>query len=279
MLAAQGQTLRVTTWNLKWFPSGQPNNAPENVEQDRIDKAAAILRPLASDVILLQEIRDGPTCERLILALRPEAYHLVVCSNFKDAVGGIPGRQQVAIISKLQATAAWAERWKTYGAVDPPRGFAFAVFRLGTNDVAVYSVHLKSNLTRSDAEREHQLNMLKRELASEQLRRHMYDVQARLGERLEAVIIGGDFNTSRDTLRFVSEATIENLNEEGFLSGYERIPLSRRITCPGEGRYPDATFDYIFTKGIGTAELPTITQTPVSDHFPVTRTVTMGKAP
>ena len=30
--------------------------------------------------------------------------------------------------------------------VDPPRGFAFAWFKIGNADVGVYSVHLKSNL-------------------------------------------------------------------------------------------------------------------------------------
>jgi hypothetical protein len=39
--------------------------------------------------------------------------------------------------------------------VDPPRGFAFAWFKIGNVGVGVYSVHLKSNLiTRGDRETE-----------------------------------------------------------------------------------------------------------------------------
>jgi hypothetical protein len=39
--------------------------------------------------------------------------------------------------------------------VDPPRGFAFAWFKIGNHDVGVYSVHLKSNLiTHGDREAE-----------------------------------------------------------------------------------------------------------------------------
>jgi hypothetical protein len=32
------------------------------------------------------------------------------------------------------------------GGIDPPRGFAFAWFKIGNADIGVYSLHLKSNL-------------------------------------------------------------------------------------------------------------------------------------
>jgi endonuclease/exonuclease/phosphatase (EEP) superfamily protein YafD len=44
----------------------------------------------------------------------------------------------------------------------------------------------------------------------------------------------------------------------------------RRVTHPGNHGFPDATFDFIFAKGL-TALPPTITQTNASDHWPVTR--------
>jgi hypothetical protein len=56
------------------------------------------------------------------------------------------GKQQVAILSKYQAQAAWAEPWKSMNGVDPPRGFAFAWFKIGNEEIGVYSLHLKSNL-------------------------------------------------------------------------------------------------------------------------------------
>ena len=103
--------------------------------------------------------------------------------------------------------------------------------------------------------------------------RHLEEVQVKLRERIEGVIIGGDFNTSQDSLQFLSEATLQNLKEAGFRNGYEGMPRQRRVTCPGKGSYADATFDYLFTKGLGAADPPIITETPVSDHYPVTRTV------
>lgn len=166
---------------------------------------------------------------------------MAICSRFKDEFGGGLARQQVAILSKRPAFAAWSDRWKTFGTVDPPRGYAFAAIRYGTNDVGFYSVHLKSNLTWSDPQRGNQLNILKRELAAEQIMRHVKETRMLLTNQLEAVVIGGDFNTNPDQDLFVSDNTLRLFTEEGFSSGFEDLPLLNRVTHPGKGRYPDAT--------------------------------------
>lgn len=44
----------------------------------------------------------------------------------------------------------------------------------------------------------------------------------------------------------------------------------KRVTHPGIHDFPDATFDFIFAKGL-TASQPIITRTNASDHWPVTR--------
>ena len=50
--------------------------------------------------------------------------------------------------------------------VDPPRGFAFAWFKIGNENIGIYSVHLKSNLiTHGDVEAETAKNIQKREVA------------------------------------------------------------------------------------------------------------------
>ena len=61
--------------------------------------------------------------------------------------------------------------------VDPPRGFAFAWFKIGGQDIGVYSVHLKSNLiTHGNREAEAAKNIQKREIAITQLLTHIHDV-------------------------------------------------------------------------------------------------------
>ena len=47
---------------------------------------------------------------------------------------------------------------------EPPRGFAFAWFKIGNENIGVYSVHLKSNLiTHGDKEAETAKNIQKRQ--------------------------------------------------------------------------------------------------------------------
>src|SRR4030095_8723720 len=146
-------SIRITTWNLEWFPNGSAHDATPEVQAQRIAAAADVLRPINPDIILLQEVRDYEACARLGEAIAPGMYHVAICSAFKEPFQSGLGKQQVAILSKYQAQAAWAEPWKSMNGVDPPRGFALAWFKIGSQDIGVYSVHLKSNLiTRGNRE-------------------------------------------------------------------------------------------------------------------------------
>jgi hypothetical protein len=49
----------------------------------------------------------------------------------------------------------------------------------------------------------------------------------------------------------------------------EGASLLQRITHPGKGPYPDATFDYLFGSNLVPAK-PQITASKASDHYPVT---------
>jgi endonuclease/exonuclease/phosphatase (EEP) superfamily protein YafD len=69
---------------------------------------------------------------------------------------------------------------------------------------------------------------------------------------------------------FAAERTLDALTDAGYQSGFEGLPLAQRVTHPGSHGFPDATFDFIFAKGL-TGSQPTIPQTNASDHWPVTR--------
>jgi endonuclease/exonuclease/phosphatase (EEP) superfamily protein YafD len=69
---------------------------------------------------------------------------------------------------------------------------------------------------------------------------------------------------------FSAETTLDALADAGYQSGFGGLALSERLTHPGTHGFPDATFDFIFAKGL-TASQPTITRTNASDHWPVTR--------
>ena len=268
--AAFSQTIRVTTWNLEWFPGGSMKGATPAVEAANIKAAADVLALINPDVILLQEVRDEAACQRLADAIPAANYEVAVCSAFRDEITGGAGRQQVAILTKKPADTAWAERWKTTGRVDPPRGYAYAVVPFGKRLVGFYSLHLKSNLVRNGSEREPQVNIVKRELAAEQVVSHSVEVAKKYPAGLAGIIVGGDFNTNRDQPLFISERTLTIFTNGGFMDPLASLPLARRITHPGKGGLQDAPFDYVLCKGLKIAGAPELLKTKVSDHFPVT---------
>jgi len=176
--------LRCTTWNLEWFPNGSAHDASPEEQNRRITDAATVLKLLRPDILLLQEVRDYDSCSRLGNAIESGAYHVEICSAFKEPFQSGLGKQQVAILSRLQAQAAWSEQWKSLEGIDPPRGFAFAWFKIRDADIGVYSVHLKSNLiTRGNKETEAAKNIRKREVAIDQLMTHIRDFIGREFQR------------------------------------------------------------------------------------------------
>jgi endonuclease/exonuclease/phosphatase family metal-dependent hydrolase len=263
--------IRVTTWNLEWFPNGSAHDVPPGVQAQRIAAAADVLRSINPDIILLQEVRDYDACVRLAEAIAPGMYHVAICSAFKEPFQSRLGMQQVAILSRYQAQAAWAEAWKSMSGVDPPRGFAFAWFKIGSEEIGVYSVHLKSNLiTHGDREAETLKNIRKREVAIAQLLTHVHDVIGTTIPTIKGIVIGGDFNTNHDQAMFAAEKTLDALTDAGYQNGFKGLALSQRVTHPGTHGFPDATFDFIFAKGLPALQ-PSITRSTASDHWPVTR--------
>ena len=267
--------VRVTTWNLHDFPSGQYNLRVPEREPAIIGRAADTIRRQDPDVVLLQEVRDMDSCLRLVEALRPEQYHVLACSEFRDSAG-VPGFQQVAILAKRPALEAHWERWKTYGTVDPPRGFAYAVIVFAEVRMAFYSLHLKSNLIQGpNRSRQEQLNILKREIAAEQVVTHSRALMEG-SNAVSVVVVGGDFNTSPDDPAFVSENTLATFQSVGFTNGFEDIAQEQRITHPAKAPYPDQTFDYILFRNAIQVGTPVIERSDLSDHYPVTCVISNG---
>ena len=262
--AESASTVRVTTWNLEWFPNRSPDETSPAAQAARIRGAADVLRPLNPDIILLQEIKDYDAVAQLAEAIKPKTYHVAICSAFRER--DEIGKQQVAILAKENAQAAWAEPWISLRGIDPPRGFAFAWFKINGQDVGVYSVHLKSNRlagkqnSRSAADEADQTakNIAKREVAIEQILTHVREVIGKKMPMVRSIVVGGDFNTNRDNPEWAKDTTLAKFKPEGFTDPYEGLAPALRVTHPGSGSYPDATFDYLFYKN-ATAKRPTFT--------------------
>lgn len=268
---SQAASLRIATWNMQWFPSGRQVALDPGVEAGNIRQAGELLSRIGADILVLQEVRSGQVADALARECGPD-YHTVICSQFKE--GGATSWQQIVIVSRIQAVAAWSDDWETVGLTDPPRGFAFAAFDVEGKLVGAYGVHLKSNL-RSEDPRTNQLNILKRELAMKQLLQHRERVAKRLGREVGVWVVAGDYNTTLDDVRFASEATLRSLIDAGFSTKYESIDVADRITVPAYKSFPAATFDYILQSGAAWESGAATIQSHLSDHRLVYATITL----
>jgi len=67
------------------------------------------------------------------------------------------------------------------------------------------------------------------------------------------------------------------LTAAGFHNIWEGASQLQRVTHPGNGPYPDATFDYLFGFNLAIAR-PQIVPSKASDHYPVTCEFSLGSA-
>lgn len=270
----EAEGLSVESWNMEWFPSGYMEPQAPSVEARRIETAArAIRRSGVPDVLLVQEIRDGATCDALARAIGVPGFRPVVCSEFWHSPTNV-SLQQLAIFSALPCTTNGWEAWQARDFVYPPRGYAWAVLETEAGPVAFFDVHLKSNYVPEgqDEKRQAVLNRLKRQLAAEQILAHIARVREEGvgGRPLAGVVLAGDFNTAAEDPRFEKEKTIRKVFEAGLRSAFEGLPESGRPTLPANDWYPAATFDHLFYAGLGKPlSRRVLPRSSVSDHCPI----------
>lgn len=266
----------VTTWNMKWFPSGIADlRNEESLERAAIETAGRTMAAAIEDqtrkspadlVVFAQEVRDAETMSNYVRSVGIDGLKVVSVSDFRD--GDIPLWQQVAILSTLPVIDAGFAIWSRGNGVSIPRGFAYALLDGGeAGPVACFSLHLKSNVNRSGSDVENQKNIYKREAAAAQVLavvKKMAD--AFPGKRLR-VVVGGDFNTNDDDLSYVSESTIRSFYGAHFRSCFRDLRKDQKITHPASNGFPDATFDYILYRGFERIVSRRIYPgQPVSDH-------------
>lgn len=249
---------RVMTWNLKWFPGGKTST--QETATAHIEAFRKEVKRISPDFLILQEVATQAAIDE---ALKPldSNWQTVVISNFKQ--GGYIAGQQIAIAAKISGDRSWVAPWEK-GWANAPRGYAFAAFKINGRSLALYGLHLKSNLGNSLE------NTSKREDAVQQLMAHIAVEEAQSG-KFDHIVIAGDFNTDDPDSPFAQakgERTFAKLTDGGFFWTFSGVGHENRITCPGNGRYPDASFDHIFTRGLGNP-ISRVIKASGSDHYPV----------
>jgi len=231
------ETVRVTTWNLEPVPTAGTNDT-------RIPDAAAVLRKLNPDVILLQQVRDWRMCEQLVQALKPADYSICVCSLFREARTGSLSNQQVAILSRARAYFSWSEAWRPQGEAALPGGLAFAALKIREHRVGFYSVKAG---TASIA----------------QLLEQVGSVRNWVTNQVQVSVIAGTFDTG------AHDTPVRLLEQAGFDDAFLETLGAERVTVAGNSGQSGSTTDYIFTQPAGCATNPRILPATVSGHCPV----------
>jgi endonuclease/exonuclease/phosphatase family metal-dependent hydrolase len=268
---AGANRLTVTFWNVEWFP-GQRPNAPEPKRRAHFAAVAPVVERLDPDILGLEEVADRSAAQLLVDHLK--GFKVDVCSEFTR--GDQPSGQQEVLCSRLPLVQGAWEKWKPGASgLLPPRGFAFAAYRLPAGGIVlVYGLHLKSN--RVDDSAGPEANIAEREEAMRQLLSHEQAMTAAYNRQgtVALTIVAGDMNTSLDDPRFAAETSLRDLRSRGgFRWAWEGVPVDARLTLPAEGRYPSVCFDHIFYDA-DRVHLLTCTMEPTdhtaSDHRPVT---------
>ncbi|MEI8309383.1 MAG: hypothetical protein WCH98_01370 [Verrucomicrobiota bacterium] len=266
--AEETKNVRVVFWNMEWFPGGSPTATSREVVA-QITKAVPVVAKLAPDIFCAEEILDE---KAMVISLyKTPGVTPQVCSAFLDDTGAVT-MQQIAIASRSPSIGCWWESWKP-GAVTPKRGFSLAVFEpVPGNVLLVYAVHLKSNRGQLAED------IAMREESARQLLAHIGEMEKAYGKMGKVgVIIGGDFNTSRDDAKFHDEETLELFRKAGFKWVWDGVPHKDRVTMPASPShdpkfppFPAACFDHAFTKGVkvSSASVAAIEDNPC-DHRPV----------
>jgi endonuclease/exonuclease/phosphatase family metal-dependent hydrolase len=239
--AASAAPVRIVTWNLQ----------PRDTTQDgTVQEAARVLKGLNPDVIILQQVPDVLHCEEILRALQPADYQVAVFSSFRNATNGDLSGQQVAILSREKATNPTWNSWQPVGQAAPaPGGFAAAIVHLEDRNLTVYGVQLSDSSPPSDAARETAAQQAARENATRQLVQE-FDASRESAGGAQALVVGGDFNTTLDDPLLAHEMTLVRLERAGFSNALADLPLAKRVTLPGDGKRADADLDYIFTRDV-----------------------------
>jgi endonuclease/exonuclease/phosphatase (EEP) superfamily protein YafD len=265
-LAASGSgTITVAFWNIQWFPGRRPDASPAE-ETRQIQAVHADMARLNADVVGMEEVRDFAQAGVVVQPLH--GFKVDVCANFPPREGQDVA-QEVAIASRLQPLSAWAEEWKSTGALLPPRGFAFAAYNVGPRQLLMfYAMHLKSNRG------EIRENMAMREESIRQLQSHVVAMEAAY-RKLGTItwILGGDFNTSVDDKEFAKETTLRSMIDKGFHWIWQNTPAGSRITLAAGGGFPARCFDHIFYRGATLRRASVVNTSPQSsDHRAIVAT-------
>jgi endonuclease/exonuclease/phosphatase family metal-dependent hydrolase len=245
----RAESVRVTTWNCASLAGNSTNEASTKAGEIQLQDAAAAIKKLNPDVILLQQINDWQSCEKLAGYLKPEIYRVVTCSAFKATATS----RQVGILAKTRALISWSEAWKSESAPAPAGGFAFAVLHLKNKNVGLFSVQIGSGEPAAGGE-----------VSVKQLLHQIDSFSGWTANRADALVIAGDFNVHAGGPPADQKKALQILEASGFARALMDDPQKS-----GAGQ-PLVTTDYLMVQNTGIGQVSPIAANGLAGHNPLT---------
>ena len=242
-------TLRVTTWNL-----GLEGSGPEVFL--RLEHAAATLKVLHPDVILLQEVNNWRTCQALTEIMRPYEYTVLVCSAFPGPSTNAEAEPQVAILARSSAYFTWTEAWS-----DPQTptgiqgGVVFAAVDAGPQKLAFFNALL--------AGKEHgktEATLLLKQVES---------VKNWETNQVQTFVVAASAYSQVQSPGRTVRPTVTVLERAGLVDATETLTTDSHSTLNPATRETQ-TGDCLFVGPGGYPTLPQIVATPEFRHSPLT---------
>ena len=267
---ANADPLSIGTYNVRNFLDvfDDPYANDEEVEvkpRADIQQLAAAIEKLDADVVVFQELENEYVLQAMIDEFLPAGGYRYVAAQRTNSGRGI----NLGVISRLPILELRSYRMQTLTHPDAPgREWRFArdVMRVTLDagidrPVEVFCVHLKSNRSGPGDEN----SSLYRTAEAMRIKQILADEVAQDPGML--AVVAGDFNSNYETRPEQPRPwpAMEHLlkndrpGQPPLLTDlHAHLTDEQRVTIPGDGRYPPATFDYILAT-------PALTQRYVKD--------------
>lgn len=250
------QSITIGSYNVRNFLDvfDDPYTQDESVKvkpRDEIIAMAKAIKQLDADVVMFQELENEFVLQAMVDEFLPNAGYRYVAAQRTNSNRGI----NLGIISRFPITQLRSYRFQTLTHPDAPgrewrfaRDLMRATLDIGLDrPVDVFSVHLKSN-------RDGPNDPNSRLYRTAEAIRLKEIVREELAQDPEALIVlAGDFNSNYeerpDQARpWPAMAHLMKPEADGshlLVDVHAHLSDEQRVTIPGDGRYPPATFDYI----------------------------------
>jgi hypothetical protein len=248
--SCQAETLRVTTWNLGREASGQETGG-------KLEEAAATLKVLHPDVILLQEVKDWRSCSALAELLKPLKYTVLVCSAFPGPSTNAEAEPQVAILARAHGYFTWTEAWNDpQSQMAAQGGVVFAAIDAGSQRLGFFNSLIAGNQRgRKPADR---------------LLGQLDAVRRWETNQVQTFVVAASAGSQAQRPGRIVRASAAAFERAGLVDASEGMPPESASTISAASGRASETADCLFAGPAGFPTDPQITSVPNFTRYPLT---------